>query len=275
MVKKEVKKGNNLLLFVLIIGILLLFGAYMGVYFAGRNRSIKRRNEEKVEVKKYDIDVENISIEDEKVKGAMKEFESFGFGEKAFINDSLEIEDLSKYDYILATLNNVERDKIAFCIADDAELKEPVSIDYLNERLHLVSEESITIDDIVGNGVDNGLTVGEYQYGLYSIRVSDIGLYIIGACHGDMNVDSPYMYEVYKAETYEDYLNVYVKVAFGKMADNDYFDWYNNSNREGKPVEELYVSANPDVINLKYPMYKIIFLKVGDNYIFQGIENRL
>ena len=210
--KKKVeteKKGVSPVAIIVII--LIVFLVYIAAGSINRSRIAKRKaNEEtKVETKHYDVDVEKIDVDDPRVLKAMEGFQSFGLYEMAYQNDSFELEDMPRYYLIVAALRNVENEKVAYCIAEESSLKEPVTLDYLNERLHLVSEDSITMDDIKENSIDNGLTVGEYYFDMYSLHIVGDNIYIVGACEGYSNLDSPYYAQVVSAEVFGDYLNVY------------------------------------------------------------------
>lgn len=277
--KKEVKKvkeknPTKTLLIIIVVFFLVYLVMYIGI--GNHQKAILHQNldKNKVELKDYEVDVKKIEVNDARVKEAMNGFYTFKFGEKVYGLDHFELEELTRYNYVVAAILNVESDKINYCVTPDMELNNPVSLAYLNERLKIVADAEITMDDIVNNSVDNGLTVGEYYFDNFALHFVGEEIYVIGPCDGDMNIDAPMFSEVVRAETFGDYLNVYQRVGFAKLNDYGKYDVYNNIDREGRALEMIESNEIPNFA-MKYPTFKITFLKVGDHYYFQSMENRL
>ena len=276
MVKKK-KKNPKVSAFVLVIVIILFFIAYMGVFFLGRSKGIKFRksknNTETVELKKYDVDVVTVPINKENVVLAMKNFNSFRLDEQFYHYDAFELENVSMHQYIVAGLGNVGEDKIAYCIEDESGLKEPITIDVLNEGVHKIADINISMEDVFNNASDTANKVGNVGYGYYSLKIDGNNIYVIGACDTKKDTNKPFYTEVTRAEEFGDYLNIYQRAAFGEVK-NGYVYYYDNYQREGGALEVVEKGVEPDFRKHTYALYKITFIKVGDKYYFQGLESR-
>ena len=268
------KNPTKILIIIIVVFFLVYLAMYIGIGTHQKKVLHQNLDKNKVELKEYDVDVKKIEVNDKRVKEAMDGFNSFRLGEAVYGKDRFLLEDLSRYNYVLAAIINVENEKINYCVAPDMELSNPVTLAYLNERLKRVADTEITMDDIVNNSVDNGLTVGEYFFGSFALHFVGDEIYVIGPCEGDMNIDAPMFSEVVRAEEFGDYLNVYQRVGFAKMNDYGKYDVYNNIERKGTALEMIEASAIPNFA-YKYPTFKITFIKVGDYYYFQSMENRL
>lgn len=274
--KKNVKEKNSAktLLIIIVVFFLVYLLMYIGLGTHQKNVLHKKMKENQTELKTYDVDVVKIDVTDKRVKTAMNGFNTFKFGEEVYGRDSLELEELTKYNFIVAAILNAESDKINYCVSPGEELKNPVTLAYLNERLKIVADAEITFEDIANSSVYNGLTVGEYFFDSFALHFEGENIYIIGPCDGDMNIDAPLYKEVVRAETFGDYLNVYQRVGFAKMNIHGKYDVYNNIDRDGTALEMIEADGYPNFA-YKYPTFKITFIKVGDYYYFQSIENRL
>ncbi len=160
---KKVKEKNptKTLLIVIIIFFLVYLLMYIGI--GNHQKAILRKNlkDKEVELKEYEVDVRKINVSDEIVKDAMKGYESFRLGEKVYGLDHFELEDMTRYNYVVAAVSNVENEKINYCVSPEMELSNPVTLAYLNERLKLVADAEITMDDIVNNSGEERYTGGE------------------------------------------------------------------------------------------------------------------
>ena len=271
MAKKEEKPKKNYLLGLLTFAIVLFFIAYMVVFFVGRNRSINRAKKEN-DTKEYVASVTKIDLEDDRVKTSMKNYYAFNFGEDVYHLDSLDLESVPMYNFIVAALANIDSSKVAYCIADRGELKEAITIDELNAAVHKVGDINISIDDLINNAKESGNTVGTYGYGFYSLIIEGGNIYVIGACDA-MDGDKLTVTKIEQAEVLGDYVNIYVRVAFG-VRSGELINYYDNFQREGNFKEKLKSNEEPNFSRNKYALYKITFMKVGDNYYFQSIVSR-
>ena len=273
---KVVKEKNPCKIIIIII--IVFFLVYLVMYFGLGSYQKKVLHEnlknKEVEVKDYEVDVKKIEVNDSIVKEAMNGYYSFKLGERVYGLDHFVLDDMTRYNYVVAAILNAESDKINYCVSPDMELKNPVNLAYLNERLKIVADAEITMDDIVNNSVENGLTVGEYFFDNFALHFVGEDIYIIGPCDGDMNIEAPFFTEIVRAETFADYLNVYQRVGFGKMTLYGKYDVYNNIDRKGTAIEMIEADGLPNFA-YKYPTFKITFIKVGDHYHFQSMENRL
>ena len=274
--KKVVKEKNpsKILIIIIIVFFLVYFAMYIGI--GNHQRAVLHKNlkDKEVEIKDYEVDVKKIEVRDSRVTEAMKGFNSFKLGQRVYGLDHFVLEDLTRYDYVVAAIMNVESDKINYCVSPEMELSNPVNLAYLNERLKIVADAEITMDDIINNSVDNGLTVGEYFFDNFALHFVGEDIYIIGPCDGDMNNEAPMFTQVVRAETFADYLNVYQRVGFAELTYYGKYDVYNNIERKGTALEMIEANEQPNFA-YKYPTYKITFIKVGDHYYFQSMENRL
>ena len=276
MAKKKVKKTKNSALTVL-IAVIFFFVAYMLVFFLGRNRGIEfRKNKNKnetVELKKYDVDVVTIPVNNENVVLAMKNYDSFRLDEEYYHYDAFELENVSMYQYIVAGLGNIGSDNIAYCINDESALKQPITIDVLNEGVHKIADINISMEDVVNNAKETSNKVGNVGYGYYSLKIDGNNIYVVGACDEKKDTNKPFYTKVTRAEEFADYLNIYQRVAFGVVKNGSVY-YYNNYQREGGALEVVDVGTEPDFSKHTYALYKITFIKEGDKYYFQGLESR-
>ena len=271
MAKKKAKEDNGRLAGLIVFAVVLFFIAYMVVFFVGRNRSINRDKKE-ADTKQYTSTVTKVDLNDDRVTKAIKNYESFNFDESVYHLDSLELEEVSRYNFILAALTNIDNNKIAYCISNRNELKEAISIDELNAAVHKVGDINISIDDLINNAKESGNTVGDYGYGFYSLIIDGGNIYVIGACDA-MDGDKLTVTKVEQAEELGNYINIYIRVAFGERS-GELINYYDNFQREGNSKEKLKLSEEPNFSRYKYALYKITFMKDGDNYYFQSIVSR-
>ncbi len=269
--KKEQAPKKNYLMGLLMFAIILFFISYMVVFFVGRSRSTSGEKAN-IEKRDYDLAVKKIAVKEDRVQTSINNYNSFNFGEEVYHLDSLSVEDVPMYNYIVGALANINSDKVAYCIADNSGLKDPVTLDEINETVHKLGDINISYEDLYNNAKESSNAVGNLGYGFYSILTMDGNLYVIGACDA-VPSEQPYVVIEEQAEEFEDYINIYQRVAFG-VRKGEKIAYYDNYQREGYSKETLSEGEKPHFSKYQYALYKITFLKVGDNYYFQGIVSR-
>ncbi len=279
---KKRKKGSNKVLTTILIVILLV--AFLGIGFAIGSAQLlkeftKQTGIDPTETEKTTI--ENLSVYDERITGALKGFEQIGFvPEEAYTTS---ITDIDKKGLIVTALKGLENEQINFCVNNETGLTKPITIDDLNKSLKkAIPDGKITEDDIANNANETtSYSIGGYGYSFkfmggtkeeYSIKIIDNKIYVVGPCGHEGPNETTIVSETEKAELNGDILNIYQKVAFGKTEyeaneSGIIYEYYKD--KEYKTKEET-ISVNDQPNMSLYNTYKLTFKKNGDKYYFES-----
>ena len=266
------KKKSNIST-VIIIFLLILVGAIF-TYIVIEDKKLddettktvnKMKKEEKQE-KPKEVEIEIDSID---VKNAIEGMNNISGIDKY---NNFDINNLDKYRLILTAINGLENDQITWCISSPKQITATITIEDLNKALNkYVKDREITIEDIINNKGETGLTVGQYGYDMFAITIDGTNIHIIGSCDGKgpgIQKDT-IMSKPIKAVTKDDELYIYTKVAYGTLnrtAKDLSYDYYKDNTKTGEIVET--VSLDSDLTWEKYDIYKQIYKKVEDKYYF-------
>lgn len=256
---------------VIIIFLLIVVGAIFAYIFM-EDKELDKKVMETVnkiqERKEEEPKEEEVSLDDEIVKTAINDLNSISAVEKY---DDFKIESLDKYRLILTAINGLSEDQITWCISSPKQIKSTITIEDLNKSLNkYINNKEITIEDIINNKGESGLTVGKYGYDMFAINIEGNNIHVIGSCDGKgpgVLTENVVTNQI-KATKKDDELYIYTKVAYGKInsTTNDLkYDYYKDSKKE-QLVETL--PSNGNLTWDKYNTFKQTYKKIDNKYYF-------
>ena len=221
-------------------------------------------------VEKEKTAVKKVDIKSDIVTNAMNSFDHLSLlDEDIYKTGEFDISNMTK-EQLVATASNAVYDlgKEYIKECDNSSKGKVVSINTLNSLLEkYVLDKKITLEDV------KNVKTGGYT-------VENDGILIEGACGDEISFEDYSEKNIVKAETEEDYLYIYEKVAFAKYNDinadqptiNYYKDYSRNNlmekNKSPLPETETKDSLKWDLYNT----YKYTFKKANNNYYFQNIK---
>lgn len=224
--------------------------------------------------------IENLDISSQIVKDVMSRYNDLYISEdNLYKNNEYSISSITDYDLVSTALSNVDTNKIAYCIWEESQLKDDVSIDELNSILDdLLYNKDISISTIKSSSEEVSYPIADYQINNIGIVLSDNGLKLIGPCDGGYGFIKYTDKKIIKAEKNDDYLFVYEKQAFGEdyMEDNnDKFltNYYKDYARTAILEKGLIRDADNPTPNWDlYNTYKYTFKNIDGEYFFESLE---
>ena len=276
---EEKKNKGSLVLIIVLIVIIIGMGLYICYDKFYSKSADKNTNSNNVETKQNEKTVTNISIDSDIVKKAMASFSRIALSDIIYKTGSYDISNINKTQLAWIAVSNVDSDYVYWCGQNSK--KGTVSVEMLNTIIsEIILDKKITMDDIKS-------LVGDSGDDYYTVTLNGNKIIIKGSCGFEFEPEDYVERNVIKAETDEDYLYVYEKIAFARYQDGDVnivppVDYYKDYARttvlqknmkslqtlgpdETKPADAI---PNWDLYNT----YKYTFKKVNDVYYFQNFK---
>ena len=263
------KKKSKLSTFIIVVLLIIVGIIFAYITIEDQKLDKKVNSDSHSEVKKEKIKEEDVALDSEEVKMAIDSFNAIDAIDKY---NNFDIVSLDKYRLILTAINGLSNDQITWCISSPKQIKATITIEDLNKALNkYIANQTLTLEDIINNKGETGLTVGQYGYDMFAISIDGNNIHIIGSCDGRGPGISPerIVTNPIKATKKGDELYIYTKVAYGtinRTATDLSYDYYKDSTKTGEIVET--VSLDSNLTWDKYETYKQIYKKVDENYYF-------
>ncbi|MBQ9019624.1 MAG: hypothetical protein IJ097_04880 [Bacilli bacterium] len=269
------RKKSKITTYIIILLLLILSVIFAYIIMQDREideKATKTQQEIRKQNKKEIEEEQTLELDSDIVKQAELSVENISVPNKYL---SFKVEELNKKNLIDTALNGLDNEQINFCIANANQITTTITIDDLNEALNKsISDQKITIEDIVANKGETSLRVGNYGYGNYSFLINGEEISVIGGCdgRGPGILAETIVASTIKATTLKDKLYLYKKVAFGKYGTDNTGITYTYFKDELRTEEVETISINSQPTWEKYNTYKLIYEKKNNNYYLINSE---